>query len=631
MNATIGRLLILTATVSSVSAPLASAQPACGRTIKADVVALDQAFYNNRLGAFQAGGMIFALRRDVVPVYGTGPLAAGKVMLRPDKRPRPMVLRMNVDDCLEVRFQNLLALTPSVFSPNVGTQQYPVRVPGSTYSPNKNARVAQEAQSTFTDSAGQPATRLAGVHVMGMELVKAETPPGTPAAGSAADGSWVGANDVAPVDPQVRASGLVAPGRSIVYTFTAKAEGAYLLYSTAADVGDPLSFGGQLMQGLFGAVTVQPKTAEWYRSQVTKADLDLATTGKTADGHPIIDYDKVYPPTHPRKGQPILKMLDAGSNIVYSDLTAIITGPKHGRFDCADCPDFKANPSYPDRSQPYREFAIHYHDDFVTTQAFSPFSTPGPTPIDDLTFTLRGGRDFFAINYGIGGIGAEVWANRIKVGPMHDCATCRFEEFFLSSWAVGDPAMIVDIPANAINPATGQIRPGPKATKALYPDDPTNVYHSYMGDHVKFQILHAGTNITHVHHLHAHQWLHTPNDDTSSYLDSQMISPGGCVHPRSHLLGQRQPEPDGRRLDLPLPLLPALRAGDVVALARARRVRGRHRARYQKRPLPGWNRALPDGEIAVRDADPRARAAADAADGADSRPRSSSRRSTCRA
>ena len=64
-------------------------------------MALDQAFYNNRLGAFQAGGIIFALRRDVVPVYGTGPLAAGKVMLRPDKRPRPMVLRMNVDDCLE--------------------------------------------------------------------------------------------------------------------------------------------------------------------------------------------------------------------------------------------------------------------------------------------------------------------------------------------------------------------------------------------------------------------------------------------------------------------------------------------------------------------------------------------------
>jgi hypothetical protein len=39
-------------------------QGLCQCTIRADVVALDQAFYNNRLGAIQAGGMIFALRRD---------------------------------------------------------------------------------------------------------------------------------------------------------------------------------------------------------------------------------------------------------------------------------------------------------------------------------------------------------------------------------------------------------------------------------------------------------------------------------------------------------------------------------------------------------------------------------------
>ena len=32
--------------------------------------------------------------------------------------------------------------------------------------------------------------------------------------------------------------------------------------------------------------------------------------------------------------------------------------------------------------------------------------------------------------------------------------------------------------------------------------------------------------MTHVHHQHAHQWLQSPNSDQSSYLDSQMISPG---------------------------------------------------------------------------------------------------------
>src|ERR1051326_8060348 len=159
------------------------------------------------------------------------------------------------------------------------------------------------------------------------------------------------------------------------------------------------------------------------------------------------------------------------------------------------------------------------------------------------------GDDAFAINYGSGGIGVEVYANRIGVGPMGDCIDCKFEEFFLSAWSVADPAMLVDKPANsglqapcnntaAFNstPCGGTRSPGSgfpytmtptqKATRVYYPDDPSNVYHSYINDHVKFRILHGGRDVTHVHHQHAHQWLQSPNSDESSYLDSQMISPG---------------------------------------------------------------------------------------------------------
>ena len=38
----------------------------CERTVKADVVALDQALIYNRLGAINPAGMIYALKRDVV-------------------------------------------------------------------------------------------------------------------------------------------------------------------------------------------------------------------------------------------------------------------------------------------------------------------------------------------------------------------------------------------------------------------------------------------------------------------------------------------------------------------------------------------------------------------------------------
>src|SRR4051794_22140931 len=65
------------------------AQTSCVRTLHADVVAFDQVFFWNRLGAVQPQGMIYALRRDVVPISGTV-LSPGNVQLRPDKRPRPM-------------------------------------------------------------------------------------------------------------------------------------------------------------------------------------------------------------------------------------------------------------------------------------------------------------------------------------------------------------------------------------------------------------------------------------------------------------------------------------------------------------------------------------------------------------
>src|SRR5215210_4310532 len=84
----------------------AQSQPAdsCknSRMIWADVVALDQPYLVNRLGAAMPEGMVFALKRDVVSktcAPGTicsDPLKSGNVMLRPGKRPRPIVLRANV-------------------------------------------------------------------------------------------------------------------------------------------------------------------------------------------------------------------------------------------------------------------------------------------------------------------------------------------------------------------------------------------------------------------------------------------------------------------------------------------------------------------------------------------------------
>lgn len=648
--------------------PLMAAERPCAHTTYADVVALDQAFYNNRMGAFQAGGMVFALRRDVVsnetgsPDPGQ-PLKPGLVMVRPDKRPRPIVLRVDAGDCLEVSFQNLLAPQPMIYEPlyNPPKQTTPPNSSISTpYVANDNLMVKAYSpqdnppQNYYGSGVSQPATRWAGVHVMGLNLIEARDEKGI-IEGISADGSFSGANGVFPTSDAQRLSGLVAPGAKITYVLHAPAEGSYLLYSTSANSGTSGAFGGQLSQGLFGAVTVQPKSAEWYRSQVTHDELLAAThrvvdaqrlrkTNKTVTlygstfivytepehgidvivtdandkpaspdsesylhlptGQPFLDYQAKR-----ADGTPILRMTMAGAGgreeIVYSDLTAIITGPNAGKFPTTP-PGSKY--IYPDNDEPFREFAIHYHDDFVTTQAFPQFNS------GSIATTLQAGRDFFAINYGMGGIGAEILANRFGVGPMWNCATCKFEEFFLSSWTDGDPAQVVDFPANSqicttiptSDPGTSVTAPngtctmqlGPKATKVFYPDDPSNVYHSYLKDHVKIQILHAGTNITHVHHLHAQQWLHTPKSGDSHYRDSQMISPGASytlehVHNGSGNLN--------------------LTVGDSIfhchfyphfaqgmwSLWRTHDVfEPGTKLDRDGRPVGEWNRALPDGEIA---------------------------------
>ena len=161
---------------------------------------------------------------------------------------------------------------------------------------------------------------------------------------------------------------------------------------------------------------------------------------------------------------------------------------------------------------------------------------------------------------------------------------CAYEEFFLTSFTVGDPAMLVDVPANmgletlCRRDSRPPRRPGPKATYAIGAEDPANIHHSYTGDFAKIRNTHVGKE-QHVFHLHNHQWLYNPNDDNWNYMDAQGIGPGVGYTLRDQLRRIGEPEQERRRLDLPLPLLPALRPGDVVPLAPPRRLRARDHPR----------------------------------------------------
>ena len=108
------------------------------KTVTADVVILDHVLVFNRLGAQNVNGMIYALERDVIQ-DGTD------WKLRPDKRARPLVLRVSAGDTLKVNFKNLL-----------------------TAAANPNPPLPEEANPFLPKINDQVAGRYAGFHVQGL-------------------------------------------------------------------------------------------------------------------------------------------------------------------------------------------------------------------------------------------------------------------------------------------------------------------------------------------------------------------------------------------------------------------------------------------------------------------------------
>ena len=521
----------------AVAHPVTTAAPKCEREIKAYVVALEQVYYYNRFGSFNPSGMMYALRRDVVDEDSNQPISlvpnkeddvrlAGHVQLREGKRPRPLILRANEGDCLEVVFTNLLSKSTS------GQDSFKDPATGGF---------------SVMDSE-EPATRYASMHANGLEY-----------AGKPADyGSKLSfdANVGRPTtdahnnkDNRCSSSAaqfgenlcvLAAPGESRTYRWYAKQEGGYLFYSMAGPAGGE-GDGGQLGLGLFGSINVQPRGTKWYRSQVTKRELDLASDqdlkNKHPYGQPIINYEATFPPKYEAKNDkekhyaqpldPILNMLRCFKHgtkqgdckegeIIYSDLNAVIDNSTAGE-GCANPKIFPQLQEGNSCGKPYREFTSIFHDEMTAVQAYPELENEA-NPLSAL-------RDGMGINYGAGGLGPMVMANQKGIGPAKNCKECKLEEFFLTSWANGDPAMVLQE-----DPKTGQM-------KALYPDDPSNVHHSYMGDPVRFRNMHAGPKETHVFHLHAHQWVQDKHDPDSVYLDSQTISPGAVFSYEVHYGG----------------------------------------------------------------------------------------------
>ena len=192
------------------------AQCTAANTVKAEVVALAQPIFLNRLGTVIPGGMVFALKHDTVGGQGT--------QLRADKRPRPIVLRANVGDCIEIMLTNTI--------------------------PAANFKVTTQALPNPQTSGSS--------HVQGMSGLQGHRTTAH---------LWV---EIIPVLHRLRRR--LSPRRRVLrgqatqkYTFS-PAEGTFLAYS----MGDTEFHRSHITNGLFGALNNQLAEPEWYQSQVTQ-------------------------------------------------------------------------------------------------------------------------------------------------------------------------------------------------------------------------------------------------------------------------------------------------------------------------------------------------------------------------
>ena len=499
------------------------------RVVCADVAAFDQMLVYNRFGSFNPFGMMFALKRDLsqadlIPQdddgkivepdadfcdtrdgteLGKGNLAVGNVRLKDCKRPRPMVLRAAAGDILKVRLTNFLAPQPGFTetfcqSPKSATglatsksSHDRVELRGKVSEATKDTVDHGEASCVVGSDAKSPGfadplsgdtdwPRTRGI-TFAVQGLTATDPSGD---SKKVDQACLGLRQIMP-----------GPEHAVTCYYQADREGTYFLSSTGAPAGGE-GDGGSVTHGLFGAVMVEPADSQWFRSQVSKEAFNAAWPASKvilADNPHIRDAAKTleYQKKSNKTGLPILNLVHSrdGSavELIHTDLNAIIY-----RDGYQDCPLAQTNK---DCALNFREFSVFFHDELKTfySKNFEELGKFGQ---------LAGARDGFGINYGASGMGTLLLANRKGIGPAADCIECLYEEFFLASWANGDPALLEN-----------------------YSDDPSNVHHSYINDRTVFRNFHAGPKETHVFHLHAHQWFAGNDPNRGAYLDSQTVGP----------------------------------------------------------------------------------------------------------
>ena len=274
----------------------------------------------------------------------------------------------------------------------------------------------------------------------------------------------------------------VATGAERTYTWYADQTGEAPLYDNA-NLDPTAAKHTSIQMGLYGAVVVHPKGSTWH-NQITGAEL-LSGEGRALESQVFAD-------------------VRAGAESTRS--AVMIFGDEN-----EDIKDKFGNiPTYPVTGLKDSTFGINYRSEPLRNRLRAILQHRGTKIPEDMsgvakTITLPNGKVYLPTDNFCNGWVPEL--NKVVDDPG---AKCMSEESHLQSWIFGDEGKLTGVGANGV-----------KIT-----DSDNLIPKAYIGDPIKFHIVHPGAMETHPWHQHTQRWNADPKNKKSPLKDVQSFGPG---------------------------------------------------------------------------------------------------------
>lgn len=272
----------------------------------------------------------------------------------------------------------------------------------------------------------------------------------------------------------------VATGEEITYVWYADHEGQFPINDLANT--HPEGEKNTMKIGLYGGFIVEPKGSTW-RHPITGDELLKDIDGKlTGVGAPV--FADIEVPGG-----------DKNNPNDFRDYALVFLDENEEIVDASG-----SHPSFPTTNLEDSSFGFNYRSEPLRNRLRAIMDHRAGK-----TVTLPNGRVIEPTDNFCDG-----FDNDLNTVAPDRSAKCFDEEVHLQSWPFGDHGKLISTSEDG----------------GIEVDSDNLIPKAYVGDPLRFRLIHPGEKEHHSFHQHQHRWFHEPEDPDSTRLDVQLTGPG---------------------------------------------------------------------------------------------------------